>query len=65
MRKSYLKGVFTFLFFFIALSPPLTQNKSPKESNNKLFVINKLKSILKDNPDYYLKEYLAAEKNLI
>lgn len=43
MRKSYLKGVFTFLFFFIALSPALTQNKSPKESNNKLFVINKLK----------------------
>ena len=65
MLKSYLKGVFTFLFFFIALSPALTQNKSSKEINNKLFVISKLKSILKDNPDSYLKEYLAAEKNLI
>lgn len=65
MHKSYLKGVITCLFCFIALPFALTQNESPKESNNDLLVINKLKNILKNQPDAYLKEYETAKNQLL
>jgi tetratricopeptide (TPR) repeat protein len=65
MLKSYLKGVITCLFFFIALPFALTQNESPKESNKVLLVINKLKNILKNQPDAYLKEYETAKNQLL
>ncbi|MFO0468898.1 MAG: hypothetical protein ACK5ZX_06285 [Bacteroidota bacterium] len=65
MLKSYLKGIITCLFFFIALPFALTQNESPKESENDLFVINKLKNILKNQPDAYLKEYETAKNQIL
>jgi tetratricopeptide (TPR) repeat protein len=65
MHKSYLKGVITCLFFFIALPFALTQNESPKESNNDLLVLNKLKNILKNQPDAYLKEYETAKNQFL
>ena len=65
MLNSYLKGVITCLFCFIALPFALTQNESPKESNNDLLVLNKLKNILKNQPDAYLKEYETAKNQFL
>jgi DNA-binding CsgD family transcriptional regulator len=49
MFKSYLKGVITCFFIFIAL-PVHTQNESPKKRNRDLLVINKLTS---NNEDFF------------
>lgn len=65
MLKSYLKGVITCLFFFIALPLTFTQNESLRKGSNDILAIKKLESILKNEPNAYLKEYEATKNELL
>jgi tetratricopeptide (TPR) repeat protein len=65
MFKSYLIVVITCFYFFISLPLAFGQNGSKKETNNDLLVINKLKNILRDQPENYFKAFEKVENQLL